>query len=75
VHFVLQLSRPLASLDAWRLGDYTGKDVNYGTDWRRPLTYERGITNFSGEGSCGLVMNFKTAKPAKKSSCAPAFRW
>ncbi|MGP8199585.1 MAG: GH92 family glycosyl hydrolase [Limisphaerales bacterium] len=60
VHFVLQLSRPLASLDDWRLGDYTGADVNYGTDWRRPATYERGITNFSGQGSCGLVMNFKT---------------
>ncbi len=61
VHFVLQLSRPLASLDAWRMGDYSGKEVNYGTDWRRPLTYERGIATFAGEGDCGLVMNFKTA--------------
>ena len=60
VHFVLQLSRPLTSLDDWCLGDYTGKDVNYGTEWRRPATYEKGITHFSGKGSCGLVMNFQT---------------
>ena len=60
VHFVLQLSRSLASLDDWRSGGYTGSDVNYGTEWRRPVTYERGITNFSGKGSCGLVMNFRT---------------
>lgn len=39
VHFVLQLSRPLASLDDWRLGDYTGnQNVSYGTEWRRPAT-------------------------------------
>ena len=65
VHFVLQLSRPLASLDDWRLGDYTGTELNYGTDWHRPATYERGITNFSGAGSCGLVMNFKTTAGEK----------
>ena len=65
VHFVLQFSRPLASLDDWRFGAYTGADVNYGTDWRRPVAYEHGITNFSGAGSCGLVMNFKTAAREK----------
>lgn len=65
VHFVIQLNRPFTSLDDWRLGDYTGADVNYGTDWRRPATYERGITNFSGQGSCGLVMNFNTAAGEK----------
>jgi predicted alpha-1,2-mannosidase len=65
VHFVLQLSKPLTSLDDWSLGEYTGSDVNYGTDWRRPATYGRGITNFSGAGSCGLVMNFKTTTGEK----------
>ena len=65
VHFVLQLSRPLASLDAWRRGAYTGSDANYGTEWRRPVTYERGITHFSGNGDCGLVMNFRTAAGEK----------
>lgn len=65
VHFVIQFNRPLSSLDDWRLGQYKGSDVNYGTDWRRPVTYERGITNFSGQGSCGLVMNFRTAAGEK----------
>jgi predicted alpha-1,2-mannosidase len=65
VHFVLQLSRPMTSLDDWRLGSYTGSDVNYGTEWRRKATYERGIANFSGKGSCGLVMNFRTAAGEK----------
>jgi predicted alpha-1,2-mannosidase len=61
VHFVLQLNRPMASLDAWRRGANTGSDLNYGTEWRRPTTCERGITRFSGKGDCGLVMNFRTS--------------
>ena len=65
VYFVVQLSRPMAGLDGWRLGDYTGADVNYGTEWRRPVTYERGITHFTGKGSCGLVMNFRTTAGEK----------
>ena len=60
VHFVLQLSRPMESLDDWRLGAYTGSDVNYGTEWRRPVTYEKKISSFSGKGNCGFVMNFRT---------------
>ena len=60
LHFVLQVSRPLNGLDAWRLGDYTGADVNYGTEWRRPVTWEKNIREFSGSNSCGLALNFKT---------------
>lgn len=60
VHFVLQLSRPMDSLDAWRARDYHGTDVNYGTDWRRPTDWERNIRQFSGSNHCGLVLNFKT---------------
>ncbi len=65
VHFVIQLSRPVESLDGWQTGDYTGKDAGYGTDWRRPVTYERGVTNFTGQGKCGLAMNFNTTAGEK----------
>lgn len=66
VNFVIQLSRPLTSLDGWQTGDYTGmQDVSYGTDWRKPVTYERGVTNFTGRGGCGLVMNFQTTAGEK----------
>jgi predicted alpha-1,2-mannosidase len=65
VHFVIQLNHPLATLDGWQTGDYTGKDVGYGTDWRRPVEYERGVTNFTGHGKCGLVLNFSTTAGEK----------
>jgi predicted alpha-1,2-mannosidase len=65
VHFVIQLSRPLTSLDGWQTGDYTGKDVGYGTAWRRPVKYESGVKNFTGQGKCGLVMNFSTTAGEK----------
>lgn len=66
VHFVIQLSRPLTSLDGWQTSDYTGKtEVSYGTEWRRPVTYERGLTNFTGHGKCGLVLNFETTAAEK----------
>jgi predicted alpha-1,2-mannosidase len=60
IHFVLQLSRPMDSVDGWQLGAYTGADSNYGIEWRRPVEYQTNLSDFSGKGGCGLVLNFHT---------------
>jgi hypothetical protein len=48
VYFVIRTDKPLASLDAWQRDPYTGKSTNYGTDWRAPVHYQRGLRAFTG---------------------------
>jgi len=59
--FVLRSDRPFASMDAWQRGAFTGNSNNYGTDWRIPVDYRRGVHEFAGRESCGVALNFKTA--------------
>lgn len=61
VHFVIRTGKPLASLDAWQRDPYTGEATGYGTDWRAPVHYNRGLQTFTGHDACGLVLNFHTA--------------
>lgn len=61
LYFVLRLNRPLASMDAWQRGAFTGNSTNYGTDWQTPVDYRRGVREFSGQGGCGVALNFATA--------------
>lgn len=61
VYFIIRTDRPLASLDAWQRDPYTGDATNYGTDWRAPVHYHRGIRTFTGHDAGGLVLNFHTA--------------
>ncbi|HUJ43795.1 MAG TPA: GH92 family glycosyl hydrolase [Opitutaceae bacterium] len=60
VCFVLRTDRPLASLDAWQRDPSTDDSTNYGTDWRSPVHFQRGIRTFTGHDTCGLVLNFQT---------------
>jgi len=59
VYFVIQLNRPM-TMDGWTLGEYTGADTNYGTDWRRPVDINEKAMNFTSSGDCGLVLNMPT---------------
>jgi predicted alpha-1,2-mannosidase len=61
VYFVLRSDQPFASLDAWQRQPFTPDSVSYGTDWRAPVKYERGLTTFTGHDHCGVVMNYKTS--------------
>jgi hypothetical protein len=61
VHFVIRTDKPLASLDAWQRDPYIGNTTNYGTDWRAPVHYRRGLHTFTGHDACGVVLNFHTA--------------
>jgi predicted alpha-1,2-mannosidase len=65
VHFVLQLNRPMDSLDGWRQGAFSGTDSNYGIEWRRPVGIEKNINTFLGKEGCGLVLNFRTRADEK----------
>ena len=59
VHFVLQLDKPIGSMDAWRRAE--PKRGMYG-DWATPVTYEEGLREFHGKDRCGVVLNFLTQK-------------
>jgi predicted alpha-1,2-mannosidase len=58
VHFVVQLDKPIETMDSWRRGE--PKVGMYG-DWSTPVTYEKAIREFQGKDRCGIVLNFKTA--------------
>lgn len=64
LHFVVQLDTPIASMDAWTRGDFPGGSTNYGTDWRTPTRFTRGVRTFDSSGRCGIVLNFAT-KPGQ----------
>lgn len=60
VHFVIQTSKPFASIDSWQRGIFTGSSTNYGKDWQTPVDYRRNVCRFTGHDGCGLALNFKT---------------
>jgi predicted alpha-1,2-mannosidase len=60
VYFVLQLSKPLKSIDAWQAASYTGSETNYGTQWRQKSSVLKGIKIFNGKDENGVILNFAT---------------
>ncbi len=58
VHFVIQIDKPIGSLDGWRRAQPVAG--MYG-DWKTPVTYEKNIREFQGQDRCGVVLNFRTA--------------
>ena len=63
VFFDTRFSRPFAGMGSWRNGDYTGADANYGTEWRRPRTLNRGATGIDSAGSGGVWLDCDSAAP------------
>ena len=64
VYFVLRTDRAISSLDSWQRGAFPGGSTNYGRDWRTPVYYRRGVKGVEGNGSCGIVLNFRTEEGA-----------
>jgi predicted alpha-1,2-mannosidase len=56
VHFVIEASVPVPALDGWHAGRYEGADTNYGTAWRAPVSWRRGVDEVKGDGSSGAVL-------------------
>jgi predicted alpha-1,2-mannosidase len=65
VYFVLQLSKPIASIDGWKTDDKANVTSLYGTDWRKSRKRISNITELNEKGGCGLILNFKTAQNEK----------
>lgn len=61
VYFVLQLSKPLKSADAWQAEPYSGAVTNYGTEWRQKRPVHKDVKTFDGKGESGVILNFSTA--------------
>jgi predicted alpha-1,2-mannosidase len=60
VNFVLQLDKPIGSMDAWRRA--APQPGAYGGEWSTPVTYEKDVATFHGKDRCGIVLNFSTRK-------------
>jgi len=65
VYYVIQLNKPLESIDGWTTDETTPVIPLYGLDWKRPRKKQTKVTEFREKGSCGIVMNFKTVKDEK----------
>lgn len=61
LHYVLELSKPITSLDGWVTDSARVQKSIYGIDWQRHRKVLRDITALHDSGSCGIVMNFATA--------------
>lgn len=64
VSFVVQLSKAPAAVRTWQNGAYGGKDTNYGTAWRRPVTVaplDGASGTFAGGAGSGAVLDVATA--------------
>jgi predicted alpha-1,2-mannosidase len=65
VFYVIQISKPLESIDGWTVDEKANVSSLYGVDWRRPRKRQNNISEFKEKGSSGIVMNFKTGKDEK----------
>jgi predicted alpha-1,2-mannosidase len=61
VYFVIDVDRPIGSVDSWQAGIFKAPTTNYGADWQTPVDFRRGVERFAGHDKCGVVLNFKTA--------------
>jgi len=61
VYFVVQLSKPIESADAWQAEPYSGTVTNYGTGWRQKRPVQKNVKTFDGKAESGVILNFTTA--------------
>lgn len=65
VYYVVQLNKPISSIDGWTTDDKAPVNSLYGTDWRKPRKRVSNISEFKEKGGCGIVLNFQTAQNEK----------
>jgi predicted alpha-1,2-mannosidase len=62
VHFVIQLSQPFTSLNAFEGEPYRNPETNYGTQWRQRQRLTRGVDSLRGGSDCGVWLEFPTRR-------------
>jgi predicted alpha-1,2-mannosidase len=61
VYYVIQLSKPFNSMDAWKTDEKKIIENIYGIDWQRPRKLIKDIDVFKDSTSSGIILNFKTS--------------
>ncbi|ASV29703.1 GH92 family glycosyl hydrolase [Maribacter cobaltidurans] len=62
VYFRSKFNKKIKGMDGWQYEPYTGKDVNYGVQWRRECELTKDIGTFSGKAQSGIVLHFETSE-------------
>lgn len=62
VYFFIQLSKAVDSADGFSNQPYTGKESNYGTEWRQTSHVTHNISNFKAAAGSGVALHFSTGK-------------
>jgi predicted alpha-1,2-mannosidase len=62
VYYVIEVSKPFSSMDAWVTNDKKVLQNIYGTEWQRPRTLHADVKEFKDSSSSGIVLNFETVK-------------
>ena len=65
VHYVIQLNKPIETIDGWTTDDKAIVNPLYGLDWKKSRKRNTNITEFKGTGNCGIILNFKTLNGEK----------
>jgi predicted alpha-1,2-mannosidase len=60
VYFVCQFSQAFDTMSSWQTGDYTGTDINYGVEWRKPRTIKSNVTGIESAQPGGIWLDFAT---------------
>jgi len=60
VYYVLQVSTPFHSMDAWTTDNAKAIQNIYGTEWQRPRKLTADVNEFKDSSSCGIILNFET---------------
>lgn len=60
VYYVIRLSKPFESIDAWTTDNKTDIRNIYGIEWQRPRRFLQNVSEFRDSSGGGLILNFKT---------------
>jgi predicted alpha-1,2-mannosidase len=60
VYYVIQVSKPFDSMDAWKTDFSKNIENIYGIDWQRPRKLLQGINEIKDSSGSGIILNFKT---------------
>ncbi len=62
VYYVIGMSQPFSSMDAWKTDDKKALQNIYGTEWQKPRQFIADINELKDSGSCGIILNFETVR-------------
>ena len=60
VYYVIEISTPFSSMDAWITNDKKAPENIYGIEWQRPRVYFPNVKELKDSSSSGVVLNFET---------------